>query len=439
VLALRQALLAGLVLVVAASAGAGANGPSPDAHRSPEAEHDEGYAVSVAQAMRDDRQAVVATFARRSYRPGALARLVVWSPVRRVRVGIFRAGFAPLRSRRHDRLDGARVADLGLRVRRRTVGRWRIVLRVPDVPSGLYFARLSARRGRLGYAPFVVRPRRLGSSRVAVVLPTNTWQAYNFRDVDGDGVPDTWYADASIPSVDLTRPHLDRGVPRHFRHYEAGLLRWLALTGKQPDVLSDDDLDRVSSGRRLARLYDLVVFPGHEEYVTAHVFSIVRRYRDLGGNLAFLSANNFFYRVDRRGERLFRIGRWRDLGRPAAPLIGLEYVGWSKNRFRNRPYTVVGVRRAPWLFRGTGLRNGDRFGVYGIEVDQRHRLSPRGLRVLARIPNIFGRGRSAEMAYYETGRGAKVFAAGVLNFGGSALQPAPRQMLENLWARLSRP
>src|SRR5215211_2907244 len=150
--------------------------------------------------------------------------------------------------------------------------------------------------------------------------------------------------------------------------------------------------------------------PGHEEYVTAHVFSLIRGFRDAGGNLAFLSANTFFYRVDRHGQRLFRIGRWRDLGRPAAPLTGSEYVGWFEGRFRNRPYTVVGSRRAPWLFRGTGLRDGDRFGVYGIEVDQRHPLSPAGTRVLARIPNIFGRGRSAEMTYYETRRGAKVFA-----------------------------
>ena len=50
------------------------------------------------------------------------------------------------------------------------------------------------------------------TSRVAVVVPTNTWQAYNFRDVDGDGVGDTWYADPHIPCVDLRRPYLNRGA-----------------------------------------------------------------------------------------------------------------------------------------------------------------------------------------------------------------------------------
>jgi len=398
---------------------------------------DDGFAASLADQHRDDSRAVVAAFRARSYRPGQRARLVVWTPLRRVRVQLFRVGAASVRGVGFDELRGLPVSRPQLRSRRRPGGRWTLRVAVPRAASGLYFARLRAGR-RLGFAPFVLRPPRLGSSRVLVVLPTNTWQAYNFRDVDGNGVGDTWYADAHIPSVDLTRPHLSRGVPRHFRYYEAGFLRWLWLTEKQPDVLSDDDLEHVRHGAQLARVYDLVVFPGHEEYVTAHVFSLIRGFRDAGGNLAFLSANTFFYRVDRHGQRLFRIGRWRDLGRPAAPLTGSEYVGWFEGRFRNRPYTVVGSRRAPWLFRGTGLRDGDRFGVYGIEVDQRHPLSPAGTRVLARIPNIFGRGRSAEMTYYETRRGVKVFAAGVLNFGGSALQPAVRRLLANLWDRLAR-
>jgi hypothetical protein len=59
--------------------------------------------------------------------------------------------------------------------------------------------------------------------------------------------------------------------------------------------------------------------------------------------------------------------------------------------------------------------------------------------VLARIRNVMGPGRSAEMTYYETPRGAKVFAAGALNFAASADDPAVSQLLENVWARLSRP
>ena len=40
-----------------------------------------------------------------------------------------------------------------------------------------------------------------------------------------------------------------------------------------------------------------MIFSGHEEYVTQQIYDVVQRYRDLGGNLAFLSANNFFRHV----------------------------------------------------------------------------------------------------------------------------------------------
>jgi hypothetical protein len=298
--------------------------------------------------------------------------------------------------------------------------------------------RLSAPGGLVGYAPFVMRPRRLGEHRVAIVEPTNTWQAYNFRDVDGNGVGDTWYADPSYNGVDLTRPFLHHGVPPHFRGYDWGFLRWLARSGHQADFISDDDLDRLS-GRRLARLYDLVVFPGHEEYVSNRVWDAIQTYRNLGGNLAFLSANDFFYRVERRGNRLYRTGRWRDVGRSESALIGETYVGWFKNLYRNRPYIVTGGRPAAWLYRGTGLHDGDSFGSYGIEISAADRRSPAGTIVLARAPNIFGPGESAEMTYYRTPAGAKVFSAGAINFGGSASFPVVSRMLENLWRRLSRP
>jgi len=59
--------------------------------------------------------------------------------------------------------------------------------------------------------------------------------------------------------------------------------------------------------------------------------------------------------------------------------------------------------------------------------------------VLAHIPGIFGPGKSAEMTYYTTPAGAKVFSAGVMNFGGSALWPIVSTMLQNLWTTLSKP
>ena len=98
-----------------------------------------------------------------------------------------------------------------------------------------------------------------------------------------------------------------------------------------------------------------------------------------------------------------------------------------------------GARAAPWFFRGTGLRNGQTFGgTYGIEVNARTKDSPPGTELLANIPNIFGKGQTAEMTYYQTANGAKVFDAGAMNFGGTAEYPVVRTMA-NLWARLTKP
>jgi hypothetical protein len=312
---------------------------------------------------------------------------------------------------------------------------------IGDWPSGLYYARLDAADGRVGFAPFVLRPARLGTARTAVVLPTNTWQAYNFRDANGDGWGDTWYAGGSPPVV-LDRPYLHRGVPPRFKLHDRAFLRWLSLTRREADVLSDDDLEAVDSGDRLRRLYDLVVFPGHSEYVTEHAYDVVERYRDLGGNLLFLSANNFFWKVERRGRELRRVGLWRALGRPEAGLVGVQYLA-NDDGGRQGTFVVRAAESTPWLWEGTGLVNGSTFGEFvggfGTEIDARTRASPRGTRVVAEIPNLFGRGYTAQMTYYETAAGARVFAPGALDFGGAVTLWPMRRILQNLWNRLAPP
>src|SRR5581483_1955319 len=113
---------------------------------------------------------------------------------------------------------------------------------------------------------------------------------------------------------------------------------------------------------------------------------------------------------------------------------------WNHQIYKNKPYTVTGAEKAPWLFAGTGLHDGSTIsGTFGIEIDAKSSVSPAGTKVLATIRNEFGPGKSAEMTYYETARGAKVFDAGTINFGGAARRPVVAKMLENLWDRLRRP
>jgi hypothetical protein len=385
-------------------------------------------------------QGIQAGFLHRSYAPGEIAEVSVASDAKVLRFQVFAYSNLPHPTEHDLKTRGAAMTPpvtLDWSAHRNAPHRVRLV-RAGAWPSGLYFLRITAGDGRVGYAPFILRPRRLGTHRIAVVLSTNTWQAYNFDDANGDGWGDSWYVSGAIHRIDLRRPFLDFGLPFRFRDWDLTFISWLNASGKKVDFLSDDDLERLSSGDELGRDYDLVVFPGHEEYVTGHVYDVVERYRDLGGNLMFLAANNFFWRVRREGDWLRRVALWRDLGRPESALVGAQYVS-SDDGGHQRPFTVTGAQSEPWVFDGTGLGNGDRFGTYGIEIDKRTSASPPGTTVLATIPDLMGAGRTAEMTYYATPRGAKVFAAGAINFAASADQPVVSRLLENVWAKLSRP
>jgi len=369
------------------------------------------------------------------YRPGRTAIVSVATDARRLEVEIlsFRNG----RGVPDPKTGASPIAPpvaLVWRGHRNAPGSVRI--RIGDWPSGLYFVRVATHDGWAGYAPFVVRPRDLGTSRIAVVLPTNTWQAYNFADADGDGWGDSWYVNGAFRRVDISRPYIGSGIPFRFRDFESAIIRWLSARGNV-DFLTDLDLEHVANGDLLARRYDLIVFPGHEEYTTAHEYNLVKRYRDLGGNLMFLSANNLFWKVVFHGHEMRRVGEWRNLGRPEASVVGVQYV--ASDYGGHQGAYIAGTTGAPWVFAGTGLSTGDDFGRYGYEIDIRSPATPPGTVLLASIPDLMGPGRTAEMTYYETAAGAKVFAAGALNFAASVEEPVVARLLDNVWARLSRP
>jgi hypothetical protein len=382
------------------------------------------YAAARATASGGQSGPVQVAFAARSYSPESSAVLDLYGHAQRLTVRFYRAGGGS-----SGLLDGKPVtAKTGIERPGSTLH-----LKIGNWPSGLYYAKVTTPGKGYWYAPFVLRPRRLGTSNVLVVLPTNTWQAYNFENGD------SWYEHSNVHQIDLARPFIDGGVPPHYTGYDRHFVKWLALNHHEPDFVSDDDLDALSSAAPLVRDYRLIVFSGHEEYTTNHVYNLIESYRNAGGNLAFLSANAFFYKVIKQGDTMDGRWRWRDLGRPEAALVGAQYIGWDKGRYPNLPFHVVAVQKAPWLFAGTGLHDGSTFGKYGIEVDAVTPASPPGTVVLANIPNIFGPGMTAEMTYYTTPAGAKVFSAGVMNFGGSARLPIVAKMLENLWRRLTTP
>jgi N,N-dimethylformamidase beta subunit-like protein len=197
-----------IVLLVAASA------PDKEIPAVPHAEQDEEYeeeGYAAAKARQQEPDAIEAAFPFESYRPGTTAALRIWTATRGVTVRVFHVGPEPQLTIGNKQMEGVPVNEPR---RFAVVGSGTtIAVEIGDWPSGLYFAKLTS-PGRVGFAPFVVRPKRLGEHRVAIVLPTRTWQAYNFRDDGGDGKGDTWYATQGHLQSLLGRPFLNRGVPR---------------------------------------------------------------------------------------------------------------------------------------------------------------------------------------------------------------------------------
>ncbi|MGL5094155.1 MAG: N,N-dimethylformamidase beta subunit family domain-containing protein, partial [Planctomycetia bacterium] len=100
-----------------------------------------------------------------------------------------------------------------------------------------------------------------------------------------------------------------------------------------------------------------------------------------------------------------------------ANLLGVVYT--DPGAMTGAPYEVVDAKS--WVFAGTGLKNGDKFGTTslhrrcpggasGHETDKRTPSTPAGAILVARGLNPDDGG--AEMIYYATPTGGAVFSAG---------------------------
>ena len=228
-----------------------------------------------------------------------------------------------------------------------------VPLPIGRLASNVYAVRIETEDGRVGYAPLIVRPATLGTARQAVVMPTNTWQAYNHYDLDGDGWGDTWYAWRQP-----TRPARPTAPRPRYAAALASLRRGLPQVGALDAPLAPTSPRTTSRRSRRATScddYDLVVFPGHTEYVTEHAYDVVQRFRDLGGRLIFLSANNFFWKVEKRGNTIRRVKLWRELGRPEAALCGVQYKANDDGTVRSKARSTSS---APPMRPGSGKGQG---------------------------------------------------------------------------------
>lgn len=311
----------------------------------------------------------------------------------------------------------------------------------PDWRSGVYFAVLiegdakgndrepprwvgvDARHAR---ALFVVRPSAAAApAPILYKLPLLTYHAYN----TGDGVPldarlgtgqwclyNTPPADelpGTIPaSVSLHRPGGGSGgmpydmalnpdpfdpVPRQtFQHWDARFVSWLEQQGYQVDYCTDVDLHRDGVDQLFA--HRLLVSVGHDEYWSDAMRAALDGFVSAGGNAAFFSGNTCWWRVVFHDDVTFsRVGYWHQTQAPENTSIGVSFRNGGERDRDDHPVPVgYQVQHADhWVYRGTGLGDGDQFGASrdeyligyecdGAEFDRSDLLAGRAVRPTGR-------------------------------------------------------
>jgi len=348
-------------------------------------------------------------------------------------------------------------------------------LDIPDTwPSGLYQAMFTPGAGTDCDVWFVLRAAPGHELTVLLSVPFATWQAYNRSGVPGEGL--YWAEDPlRANTVSFDRPG---GGPPPER-WEEGLMRWLRTSGIEVDHCSNIDLH---TDPDLLAPYRLLVIGGHDEYWTWEMRDAVESFTKRGGNLAIFGANTSWWQM-----RLSDNGRtmtcYRDAAadpvaatdperttvefsaapvhRPENTMTGLSYrLGagcWSPDmtEMYGESYTVRFADH--WVFDGTGLTDGDKFGLGALgyetdsadieEIDGVPRVTgrdgtPTSFTVLAtadlRHWSAYGQAGTATMGVFTSGRGT-VFNAGTVNWGAALGDPTVARITRNVLDRLSAP
>ncbi|MFL6109925.1 MAG: N,N-dimethylformamidase beta subunit family domain-containing protein [Catenulispora sp.] len=334
---------------------------------------------------------------------------------------------------------------------------WPVVwtLDIPaDWVSGTYVAVLDKADGFRNYVPFVVRDD-AAHCDFLVVLPSTSWQAYNWWPRDGitgrnvyygyvtkeaaeadPALKATYSADArgfiSNPArathVSFNRPYFADGLPDGFVR-EQSFVQWAEGVGYDLTYATGLDLH---SGRIDPAKYKGLIFAGHDEYWSTDMYRHAEEAVAAGTSLAFLTANNAYWHVryDEATRTMacykgfedphvedFPTGMWRaGEGHPRAEqqLMGVQYSGIIKGRL-----PLVVRESTHWFWAGTGLKDGDELpGLLGGEADSLFENMPRAKAeeqaLLTASPYTISNGTRfvQNTSVYRAASGAWVFTAG---------------------------
>ncbi len=351
--------------------------------------------------------------------------------------------------------------------------------------SGLYYFQAKSESGAYFAFPWVVAPAR-PQAPIAVLAATNTWNTYNnfggrsnYANAAGlptwptvnarldlpryrDGAFHEWAApDDAYPPLSFERPEPGNNIPEQteatdpiegrlacaMAPAEWRMLAWLEREGFGYDLYAEYHLH---AGQLDLDAYRILLISVHPEYWSRAMYEQVKRWvYDRGGRLIYLGGNGLNCEIEVLDEGTIRCknymavtdGRMRAVD-PAsgvylesrfhrtveaeASLLGVATT--ETGIMTGAPYQVLTAGH--WVFSGTGLRDGDLFGVAslherchggasGHETDKMSPHSPPGTLLLAKGLNPDQGG--AELVYYETASGGAVFSAGSITYPAALL------------------
>ena len=166
-----------------------------------------------------------------------------------------------------------------------------------DWAPGFYLVVTKNRKDKIeAIAPLIVRSK-LHDSTLALMHSTLTWQAYNnfggYSLYRGLGDSDEARVNNRSRTVSFDRPYSGSGAV-HINRDAIALTQFIEKQGFDIDHYADTDIDAKPS---ILKSYNGVLFGGHPEYSTRRIYEATFAARNSGVNLAFFSANSFYWQA----------------------------------------------------------------------------------------------------------------------------------------------
>ena len=235
-----------------------------------------------------------------------------------------------------------------------------------DFPTGWYIAEVKNSEFKR-YASIFIKPRPENiQNKIAILFSTNTWNAYNHW--GGQSLYSRNYTPKVSPLRPqiLANPFIENTYVNHQAYYQAANMdryftQLLDSVGIGYDAYSMDDLEW---NYEPLMKYDKLVLLTHTEYWSWNMIRNLNSCLDSGASLIALAGNISAYVTTRdslsKSMTVYkeRGHLWSDADTAQIRPFGTEFSYDGFHSFS--PYKVR--VDTSWIFKGTGLKNGDLFG-----------------------------------------------------------------------------